>query len=322
MRAPAFARLVAEKVPLLILAAAMSVATLVAQSRVGAVASLESVPLGFRFANALVAYATYLWKTIWPFDLAVFYPLRPLPTWRVAGASVLLVALTALALRETRRRPYLLVGWLWYLGALVPVIGIVRAGEQAMADRFTYLPHIGLFIAVAWGAAELAERRRALVLGATAFAFGACMVLTWRQIQHWQSSVTLFRHALAVTTDNYVAHTNLAAALRAQGQSEEAMTHHAAAVRIKPGYAKAHVNFGVALAARGEEDAAIAHYREALRLDPGYAMAEYNWALAPRRPRRARGSDRALPSRARARSPLRQRPQQPRVGARRGRPAR
>lgn len=270
--------LIVEKLPLLALAAAVSVVTLVAQTHVGAVATLADVPLGARIANALLACVRYLRKAVWPTDLAVFYPLDgDLPLARVLGAAALLAAITLVALRERQRRPYLLTGWLWYLGMLVPVLGLVRQGEQAMADRFTYLPLIGVTVMVAWGVGDgLGARGRAPLAVAGSAALAALALLTVRQLAYWQDSVTLFRHALAVTTDNYVAHTNLAAALDSV-DPDAANGHYTEAIRLEPGYAKAQLNYGVALARRGELDAAAAHYAEAVRLDPGSAMAEYDW---------------------------------------------
>jgi protein O-mannosyl-transferase len=267
-----------EKLPLLALAVADGVVTLLTQTRVGAVATLAAVPLGDRVANALLAYVRYLRKAVWPSDLAVFYPIdTTFPLARVAAAAALLAAITALAVRARARRPYLLVGWLWYLGTLVPVLGIIRQGEQAMADRFTYLPLIGVTVMVAWTAADvLGARGRTLLALAGAATLVAAALVTVAQVAVWRDSVTLFRHALAVTRDNYVAHTNLAAALDAT-DPDEAARHYAEAIRLKPTYAKAQLNYGVALARRGEVDAAEAHYAEALRLDPGSAMAEYDW---------------------------------------------
>ncbi len=275
--------LVIEKVPLLVLAAAMSAITYVVQSRAGAIASFASVPLADRLANAVVSYVWYLAKTLWPTGLAVFYPLHlPIPLWQVLGALVVLVGISLLAARNVGRHPYLLVGWAWYLGTLVPVIGIVRAGEQARADRFTYLPLIGIFLMIAWGIPALLagwrHRRPALAAGAAA-ASVALAIASWFQVRYWRNSSTLFRHALAVTDGNYVAHNNLAVALDRSGDADEAMRHYAAALALKPDYARAHVNVGQALAARGDAAAAAAHYAQALEIDPASAMAHYDLGL-------------------------------------------
>ncbi len=278
-----FGRAILEKLPLLVLTLAASLVTILTQSRAGAIASLELVPLGARLANATVAYVRYLVMLVWPAGLSPFYPLElPVPTWGVAGALVVLGAISALVVRSAPRRPYLLVGWLWYLVTLVPVIGIVRAGEQSMADRFTYIPSVGIFVMVAWPAAELARasRLQARVIATAAIvALVAASIVTRVQLAYWHDSESLFRHALAVTRDNYLAHTNLGSALTKDGRTAEAFEHFAAAVQIKPGYAKARVNLGMAYADRADATAAAAQYAEALRLDPTSAMAHYNWGL-------------------------------------------
>ena len=276
-------RLLVEKIPLFVLAAAASVVTFVVQQQAGAVAPLAHVGFGARLANAVVSYALYVWKTVWPTRLAVFYPyVDPLPGWQVAVAGALLVAVSVLTIREARRWPYLVVGWLWFVGTLVPVIQLVRAGDQAMADRFTYLPSLGLFVIAAFGAADVVRALRVPAPLATAAAVGvlvACAAATTVQLRHWRNDFTLFEHALAVTTDNYVAHTNLGEALLGAGRDAEAATHFAEALRLRPGWAKAHVNYGKMLAERGEHDAAAAEYAAALEVDPRLAMAHYNWGV-------------------------------------------
>lgn len=275
-------RLVLEKLPLLALSAVASGITFVAQQSSGAMSTFEALPLGVRVANAAVSYATYLLQTVWPVDLAVFYPYRnPLPTPEVLLAVIALVALSALAVASFPRRPYLLVGWLWYLGTLVPVIGLIRVGEQAMADRFTYLPHIGLFLAVTWGAAELGDRlqRRQWLVPAAVASLIACLALTRAQAQHWRDSTRLFEHARRVTRNNYLAETNLAAALLDAGRPAEALLHARAAVELRPGDSRAHMNLGTALARTGEPDAARAAYERALALDPDHISTRLNLAL-------------------------------------------
>lgn len=282
-RAAAIA-LVREKVPLFALAAVMSVLTVVAQRSAGALeTTLASTPLAYRLGNAATSYVTYLWKTVWPTGLAVFYPSPPhLSAWQALGAALVLVAITVAVAFDWKRRPFLVVGWLWFLGTLVPVIGLVRQGDQAMADRFTYLPAIGLYVIAAWGALSIpAARRATTATAATAVAaLAACLAVTTAQIPHWQNSLTLFSHAVAVTRDNHVAHTNLGIALDERGRHAEAMEHYARAVAIAPGYAKAHLNYGRALARAGRGTDAEAEYAEAARLDPGSALAAYNLGLA------------------------------------------
>ena len=278
LRRPWSIALVWEKLPLVLLAAAASALTVVAQRGAGAMASLESLPLAARMAEAVVAYGVYLEKTFWPARLAVFYPHRPLPIAEVAASCVVLLVVSAVASRERRRHPWLLMGWLWYLVTLLPVIGLVKVGEQAMADRFTYLPQIGVLIMVTWTAAEMVGSRA--VLGATAVAAVAgCVALTTRQLEVWRDSVSLFAHATAVTRDNYVAEGNLGAALLYQGRRADAVVHLRHAATINPGYAKVRVSLGKALAAGGDPVGALHEYAEAIRLDPKTPAAHYNLGL-------------------------------------------
>ncbi len=277
-------RLVIEKMPLLLLAAAVSAVTFAVQRRAGALGGTDAFPIGFRIANALVSYAAYLISAVWPTGLAVFYPPRlALPAWQPIAAALLLAAISLVALRDWRRRPYLLVGWGWYLGTLVPVIGLIKQGEQALADRYTYLPLIGISIMLAWWVDDVTAARRG---SARAAAVAAAAVLlawgltSWQQLHYWRDSEALFRHALAVTAENHVAHTNLGALLMRRGAIDEASAHFAEALRIRPTYAKAQINIGMALAARGDAAAALAHYQEAARLDPRNAMAHFNWGVA------------------------------------------
>src|SRR3989442_10367159 len=214
--------LVWEKLPLVLLAAAGSALTVVAQRGAGAGASFESLPLAARMAEAVVAYRVYLEKTFWPARLAVFYPHRPLPIAEVAASCVVLLVVSALAIRERRRHPWLLVGWLWYLVTLLPVIGLVKVGEQAMADRFTYLPQIGVLIMVTWTAAETVGPRA--LLGATAAAAVAgCVALTTRQLEGWRDSVAPFRPATAGGAGHYSAEGNPGAPLPDQGRPAQAV---------------------------------------------------------------------------------------------------
>ena len=195
----------------------------------------------------------------------------------------MLVAVSAAVVWVASRYKYLLVGWLWYLGTLVPVIGFVQVGEQAMADRYTYVPLIGLFIIVAWGVADMVQqcrhRRLVLTLAATMLLL-AMMVGSWLQVNHWQNSINLFRHALGVTTDNYLAHYNLGNALALEGNLAEAIFQYNQALRISPNYPEAHNNLGNALALRGNLSEAIVHYKEALRIKPAYAEAHRNLGVA------------------------------------------
>jgi tetratricopeptide (TPR) repeat protein len=278
--------LLLEKAPLLALSAAASAVTVVAQSRGGAVMSLGELGFGARLANALVSYARYVAKTVWPTELAAHYPLPAggYAWWQIAAAAALVAAFTALAIGRGLRAPWLAVGWCWFLGTLVPVIGLVQVGHQALADRYAYVPIVGLFIAAAW---ELAERIAALgphaVRTGTAAAAAASIALAaaaWRQLGTWSDQETLFRHALAVTTDNGRAHLLLAQALAEEDRYPEAVAHAREAVRLEPGNARAHKNLGFMLYRMGLLDEAIAALEEAVRIDPGYSEAHGNLGIA------------------------------------------
>lgn len=277
-------QLILEKTPLFTLAIASSIVTFAVQQQAGAVKGFDALPLGRRVANALVAFVTYVWQTLWPTRLAAVYPYpASVPGWWVIAAIVGLTAVSALAIRARRRQPYLLVGWLWYLGTLVPVIGLIQVGSQPTADRYTYVPLIGLFIIVAWGVPDLLVRwpPRTIALPAVAaLVISACTITARSQVRYWESSTTLWEHALNVTTANYRAHNNVGHALATQGRLREAIPHYAEALRIKPDYAEAHNSLGLALAGQGRVGEAIAHYGDALRLVPAYFEAHSNLGAA------------------------------------------
>jgi tetratricopeptide (TPR) repeat protein len=266
-----YGTLLLEKVPFLLLSAASCAVTMKAQE--GALASYFAwLPPGQRFANAIVAYPSYLGKLLWPADLAVLYPLAPppgIPAWKAAGAALLLAAVTALALREGRRRPFLPVGWLWFLGTLVPVIGIVRVGSQAMADRYAYLPFPGLYVAAAWGIAEacrrLPWREKALPAAACAvvLALGAA---SWRQAGYWKDTESLFLRTLAVTRGNFLIEANLGSWYGMGGRHDLAAARFAEAVRIEPEYEDGRFNLGTALLRLGRPAEALPHLQEALKV--------------------------------------------------------
>jgi tetratricopeptide (TPR) repeat protein len=272
-------RLVWEKVPLLALSAASSAVTFMAQQQGEAVATLKSLPFVDRLANALVAYAAYLAKAVWPVGLAVFYPHPGMwPLWRIALAVAVLAAVSVLAWRLRRSSPYLIAGWLWYLGTLVPVVGLVQVGSQSMADRYTYLPLVGIFIVVAWGLADLTGkgRRASLIAGAAAGALLLLLVLvTQLQVGYWKSSATLFGHALAVTEGNFLAHNNLARTLNNEGRYAEAADHYQAAIRINPGYLPPYLNLGLSREKQGMPDEAMRCFAEALKARPGDGEAHF-----------------------------------------------
>lgn len=273
-----------EKIPFVILAVMSSAVTLAAQQRGGAVATLAAMPLGARVANALVAYVAYVWQTIWPTNLAALYPYPTSPPFAAAGAAfVALVGATIVILRGWRRWPYLAVGWLWFLGTLVPVIGVIQVGVQARADRYTYLPLIGLFIAGVWGLADVANRwalsRRAVAAAAVTLVI-VCAATTRVQAGYWRDGITLWQRAIAVTTANSRAHTNLGSSLVAAGRNDDAVVEYREAIAIEPSLPQAHNNLGLALVTLGQGDAAIEQYREAVRLMPDYVEAHDNLANA------------------------------------------
>jgi tetratricopeptide (TPR) repeat protein len=268
-----------EKAPLLLLSAASSAITLYAQRVGGALGDLERLPLAARLSNAAVAYVLYLWKSVWPTGLACFYPHSMRATWISILAVSLLIGVTVLVWLQRRPRPHLLVGWLWYVGAMIPVIGIFQVGMQSMADRYAYLPLIGIYLMVVWSLAELARRRpflgKPLVIGA-ALVVAALSVAAWFQVRVWKESVTLFERAVAVTEDNYIMHNNLGRAYALRGDYERAVQQYETTLRIKPDFAKAHHNLGNAHLRRGEYQRAAERYREAIRLVPDYALAHHN----------------------------------------------
>jgi tetratricopeptide (TPR) repeat protein len=283
-QASTFLRLAAEKVPFFLLVIPASIVTFAFQKSSGAVSSLSNLPVTARLANAVISYPRYLGKMIWPADLAVLYP-HPIhwPAGLVALAAVLLLGLTFGAVRLIRSRPYLLAGWLWFLGTLVPVIGLVQAGSQAIADRYTYLPSIGLFIALTWWVSDLwcNWHYSRLVLGAAAASVLVALAgVTHYQLPRWQDSETLFGYAIEVTDKNTTAFNNRGFYLAGKGRLGEAILDFESALQINPENADAHSNLGSALGKQGKLPEAVAHYQAALRLKPDHAGAHYNLGKA------------------------------------------
>jgi tetratricopeptide (TPR) repeat protein len=280
-----------EKAPLFVLAAASALLTFLVTKDAGALSKLEMYPVNIRIANALVSYMKYMVKMIWPRDLAVLYP-HPgenLPVWQVIGAGLLLLTVSIAVIRAAKRHPYLIVGWLWYLGTLVPVIGLVQVGQQAMADRFTYVPLIGLFIVIAWGIYELVSKlsyRRILLATGSGAIITALMICTWKQVSLWQDSITLFEHTLSVTSNNYSMYHNLANVLRETGKVDEAIAHYSKALEINPNHARAHNNLGIALTQKGRLDDAIYHHSQAIKINPDSVESYHNLGLILARQRR------------------------------------
>jgi len=274
-----------EKIPFLVLSVASCVVTYMAQSRGKVVLSLETVSLVDRIMNGCLSYVQYLLKLIWPHRLAIFYP-HPGSTVSVLQgllSGVFLILVSVLVVRYSRQRPSLFCGWFWYLGTLVPVIGILQVGVQAMADRYTYLPSIGLLILLIWSIPGSLSRglRGRLLTTAGALSIVICLsVTTWCHLRHWESTETVFRHALRVTRNNHVAHYNLGNALLGQGRSDAAVTEYQKALDIWPDYPDVHNNLGLVRAGEGKLEDAISHYRRAIRVDPRHMLAQLNLADA------------------------------------------
>jgi hypothetical protein len=281
----ALGHLVREKAPFFALAAASSVTTFIVQQRTGAVIPEDYVPFSWRVGNALVSYVRYLGKTIWPDRLTVLY-VHPFawPAGLVFGSAVLLGLITLAAAWQARRRPFLIVGWLWFLGTLVPVIGLVQVGNQVMADRYSYLPSIGLFVMIAWGAKDFAghwQRKNLVAAGATV-ALAGCLALTSLQVRYWKNSETLWRHALEVAPRNIVAYCNLGTALTGMGRIEEGLAALNEALRLRPNLISARCAMADALSRQGKARESLAQLRVALRYQPDLPDVLNNvaWTLA------------------------------------------
>jgi len=277
--------LIVEKIPLFILSAILSVITFIAQQGGRVVVQAEHLPLNSRIANALFSYLTYIGKMIWPSRLAVFYPhpVDMVSVWWVVVATLLLLAVSIWVIRSARSRRYLLVGWLWYLGTLVPVIGLVQVGGQARADRYMYLPMVGLLIIVAWGLGELVAKwrlRKFIPVLPAGLCLSALMVCTWLQVGYWRNSFTLFTRALDVTSNNYVAHLNLGNVLLRQKKTDGAIAHYKKAIDSYSDYVDAHYNLGLALGLEKRYDEAIEQYYSVLRLKPKHWKAQFRLANA------------------------------------------
>jgi Flp pilus assembly protein TadD len=278
-----------EKVPLLVISAGSCVITFVLQKR--ATGAIPPLPFLWRMQNAVATYVTYVWETLWPTRLAVFYP-HPndtLTIWEILLAIGLLLAMTIPAIVFRRKRPYLFTGWFWYVGMLVPVVGFVQVGEQGHADRYTYLPHIGLFLLAVWLVADVtavSQRRSRVVVPAAAVII--VVALGWAafiQTSYWRNSETLWTHTLAVTSNNDIAHNNLGYLCSDRGELDKAISHFETALRIRSskrdphysvGSAFVQVNLADALSRKGQPDEAIVHYEEAIKSQPNYADAYYN----------------------------------------------
>jgi tetratricopeptide (TPR) repeat protein len=282
-RSKSWPALVVEKLPLFAIAFGFSLLAIWAQSKTEALMPLAKFSLPIRIANAVVAYATYVRRTFWPVDLAVFYPhpggaISQLHVWASLG---LLAAVTAVAIALARRRPAIAVGWFWFVGTLVPVIGVVQLANQQMSDRYTYFPLVGLFIAAAWAVPAAALSIRAQ-RGAALIAMGIVLVAAvaaWKQTGYWKNDLTLFERALAVTKSNVVSHMNLAAALQDWGRDEEALEHYRAAIAVEPDNPYVHQNWGRVLQKQGRYSEALGHFQAAVKAKPNYALGHYGLAV-------------------------------------------
>jgi tetratricopeptide (TPR) repeat protein len=282
LKRAAFPKSVMEKLPGIAMSIAASVVTFFAQQSTRAV---QSYPLAVRVENALIAYAVYLGQMFWPAGLAVLYPYQPTPAvWQAAVGLVILAGVSAGVLYSWRTRPYLAIGWFWYLGMLVPVIGLVQVGLQSRADRYMYLPMVGLLIMLAWGAIDVLAKwpqAKFAIIGAAGLVCLACLLLARAQTEYWQNSGTLFQHALDVTENNFVAEYNLGNYLMNNRRSAEAVPHFEAALRVHSEYPEAENNLGMILGNMpGRMPDAITHFQAAVRLRPDLLQAQYNLAVA------------------------------------------
>ena len=273
-----------EKIPFFVIAVAGSVLTFVAQKSGGAVTALDILPLNVRITNALLSYAAYLGKAFWPHKLVILYPYPDtIPVWHLAISTVLLGFISLWAIKTVREKPYVIVGWLWYLLILVPVIGIVQVGIQAMADRYAPIPLVGIFIILVWGVSDVSsdwDHRKAKLAVLAIMPLLILMTTTWKQAQTWRNSVTVFKQALSVSADNYLALNNMGFALSIQNRIDDAVTYYSMALRINPDFEDARFNLGVALFLQGNYGAAIEQYTHALQLNPLNAKTYNNSGAA------------------------------------------
>jgi Tfp pilus assembly protein PilF len=278
-------RLVLEKIPFIVISAVSSAIAFLVQQRGGSIASLAAIPLKFRVYNALISYAEYIYKMFWPSKLAVFYPYpgSDISILYVIISVGFLLAVTVLVLRFAKNHRYLVTGWFWYIGTLVPVIGIVQVGSHAMADRYTYITLTGLFIIIAWGLPELLEkwRYRKIVLWVSSLiVLSALTVCTYFQTRYWKDDIALYQHTLKVTRNNHIAHFGITEVLLEQGRFDEVIQHNLEALRIEPNYADAMHCLGTAFYRTGKIDQAIDCYEKAIEMDPGYVEVYSSLGMA------------------------------------------
>jgi tetratricopeptide (TPR) repeat protein len=264
--------LLREKLPFFLSSLMSAIITIYAQHKGGSTISIEILPFISRLENALVAYVKYIVKTIWPIDLAVLYPANlKLPFWQICGSFSLLILVTVISVLVGRRHPYLFTGWLWYLITLLPVIGLIQVGNQSMADRYSYLPHIGLFIIAAWGAPEVTKpikHNKIFLAMLASIVIIVSAILTWRQLGYWRDNISLYRHTLQSTSNNYVIHNNLGVALFEKGELDLAINEYSAALMINPKYVDARYNLGLAYFKKRDMDAATREFQYIIRTNP------------------------------------------------------
>jgi len=279
-----FSALVVEKIPLFVLSAVSGFVTIMAQSASGAVQTLETLPIATRLLNAAVAYVKYIGMVFYPLDLGVSYPYQQtLPLWQTFGAVILLIAVTAVCLRQWNKRKYLLTGWLWFLGTLVPVIGIVQVGSQALADRYTYVPYFGLFIMLVWGASELFARfelHRYVPVAAASILLTMLSILCFMQVSFWKTNETLYSHTIAVKQANFLVMHNYCNSLLEENRLEEAWQQCLNAIADQPRHANSYNTLAIISARFGKYENAVAIYKKALELDPQNLFAYRNLAFS------------------------------------------
>ena len=284
-------KLVLEKFPLLILSALCSIMTLILFEKAGESVAQDPVSILAILTNVMISYFEYLWKMLWPKGLAILYahPGNTLAVWKGVLCGIALLVITTISIKLIRKAPYFVVGWFWYLGTLIPVIGFITLGPHLIADRYAYLPLIGIFVIIAWGVPELLKEwhyRKNVLKASAGILILTLMPITWIQVSHWKSSITVFKHAIKVTDKKYpnfvAVHNNLGVALVAEGKNEEAISHYKMAIKIKPDYAEAYNNLGGALFHAKMTEEAIDYFKEAIRIRPGFAAAQKNLETALR----------------------------------------
>ena len=279
-RLPFPARILTEKIPFILLALVSSGLTIWAQQQGSAIQSLQKLPFADRLSNAVVSYVAYLLKMFWPINLSVFYPYQnALPAWQVAGAALILLSISAWAIYTIKKTPFIFIGWFWYLGTMVPVIGLIQVGSQSMADRYTYLPSPGIIIMLVWSLLYFIQSqkiRRNILLPAGMALLLVLSVLTWRQSGYWKNDIELFTHALNITENNFLAHNVLGTVLCEAGKRKEAIEHFQAAVRIVPQDAKNYYNLGLAYDQEGNKEIAMDYYQISLKMNPHDAKTHSN----------------------------------------------